>query len=352
LGNHLNEVLRSAKHVLEQQPLRNNEYHIKLGQVLWEEARFESLQNPTEPKYLAQLSDHADLTWVLQKLRYLCLNRMQHTMYKFEYLLPLRSEVEAIIIDRAMLDNVAVATWFYCLKMLEEPESPDYFNQFKAVFLNQNQLFDHEELRDLYLFALNYCIRRANAGQKDFFHDIMGFYKDGLQKGYILDNGVLSRSTYHNIVAAGLKTLEFEWVEDFIAQYKNYLERSYRDSSYSFNMARLEFARKHYDKALQLLQHSHYYDPLLNLSAKTMSLKIYYELKEHDLLQAHLEALKTYIRRKVTMGYHRTNYLNLVKYTLKLLSVNRFNKKEVEKLQQKIIAEPVLTERDWLLEQL
>ncbi len=352
LENHFNEVLRTAKQTLDQQDLRNSDYHIQLGQVLWEEARFESLRNPTESKYLEHLSDHSDLTWILQKLRFLCLNRMQHTMYKFEYILPLRSEVEVIIVQRAMLNNAAVATWYYCLKMLEEPESILFFDQFKAAYLNQNQLFDHEEIRDLYLFALNYCIRRANSGEKIFFHDIMGFYKDGLKKGYILDNGVLSRSTYHNIVAAGLQTFEFEWVEEFIANYKNYLERTYRDSSYSFNMARLEFARKRYDNALVLLQHSHYYDPLLNLAAKTMSLKIYYELGEHDLLEAHLEALKIYIRRKVTMGYHRTNYLNLVKYTLKLITINRFNKKEIENLSKKIAAEPVLTERDWLLEQL
>ncbi len=351
LENHFKESLRTAKQVLGQQPLRNSEYHSRLGQVLWEEARFESHLKPSDVTYLEQLSNNADLGWILQKLRYLCLNRMQQTMYTLDHVLPLRTEVEAIILHRDLLANTAVATWYYCLKMLEEPEAPHYFGQFKQSFLGHNQLFNDDEIRDLYLFALNYCIRRVNVGQKSFFHDIMGFYKDGLQKGYILDNGVLSRSTYHNIVAAGLQTLEFEWVEDFIVRYQNSLERTHRDSSFSFNKARLEFARKRYDNALALLQHAHYYDPLLNLTAKTMSLKIYYELGEYDLLQAHLEALKNYIRRKVTLGYHRTNYLNLVKYTQKLVTVNRFSAKDVAQLKGKIQVEPVLTEREWLLEQ-
>jgi tetratricopeptide (TPR) repeat protein len=218
--------------------------------------------------------------------------------------------------------------------------------------LEQDQIFDAEEIRDLHLFAINYCIRRVNKGQTTFFHDIMDFYKDGLAKGYLLENGVLSRFTYHNIVAAALQTSEFEWVEDFIGRYKNALERSYRDSSYSFNRARLEFKRKRYGEALALLQHSNYYDPLLSLAARTMSLKIYYELQEFNLLEAHLEALKNYIRRKTVLGYHRAHYLNLAKYTEKMISINHRDKQEVETLRQKILAEPNLTEREWLLEQL
>jgi hypothetical protein len=122
LENHFKDALRTAKQVLHAQPLRNSQYHQRLGEVFWEEARFESQQNPAEIKYLEQLSDNADLSWILQKLRFMCLNRMQHTMYKLEYLLPLRAEVEAIIQTRQLLAHTSVATWFYCLKMLEEPE--------------------------------------------------------------------------------------------------------------------------------------------------------------------------------------------------------------------------------------
>ena len=346
------EAMKTAKNALECQPLRNSDYFLRQEQLLWEEARFESLRNPTEIRYLEKLSDNADLIWATQKLRYFCLNRTQRIMYQTDSTLRLRSELETAIEHCGLLGFPAISTWYNCLKMLEEPGSEVYFTQFKQSFLEQGQLFNDDETRDLYLFALNYCIRKVNDGQRQFFHDIMDLYKDGLLKGYLFDKGVLSRYTYHNIVAAGLQTREFEWVEDFIGRYRNALERSYRDSSYSFNLARLEFTRKRYDAALSLLQHSNYYDPLLSLAAKTMSLKIYYELGEFDLLHAHLEALKNYIRRKAMLGYHRDNYLKLVRYTQKLLSINPFNKSEVRNLKQKIAGEPVLTEREWLLEQL
>jgi hypothetical protein len=352
LDAHCNQALKTARTLLSQQPLRNSDYHIWLGQLLWEEARYESAHNPTEITYLSHLSENADLVWLGQKLRYFCLQRTQRNMYKLEHSLPLRDEVETILHRYDLLGHTVIGCWYFCLKMLEEPDSVDYFNAFKMRLLAEGHCFNDDEIRDLHLFALNYCIRRVNDGQKQYFHDIMDFYKDGLHKGYLLDKGVLSRFTYHNIVAAGLQIQEFEWVESFISQYKNALERTHRESSYSFNLARLEYSRKRYDAALQLLQHSNYYDPLLGLAAKTISLKIYYELGEFDLLQAHLEALNSYIRRKAMLGYHSTNYLNIVRYTQKLISVNRFDKQEVAGLYQKIQAETVLTEKEWLLAQL
>lgn len=349
---HFEEALRTAKQTLERHPLRNGDYYGRLGQILWEEARFDQSRNRTEVKFLSQLSDYADLAWLTQKLRFLCLHRTQQILYKSGDTLQWSHELEGILSRHDLEQAPVVAIWYYCLKMLENSDSQAFFNKFKQTLLEQDRLFDADEIRDLHLFAINYCIRRVNDGHTAFFHDIMDFYKDGLAKGYLMENGVLSRFTYHNIVAAGLQTLEFEWVEDFIGRYKNALERTYRDSSYSFNLARLEFKRQRYGDALALLQHSNYYDPLLNLAARTMSLKIYWELREYDLLFSHLEAFKNYIRRKTVLGYHRANYLNLVRYTQQLMSINRFDRAEVESLKQKVLAEPVLTEREWLLEQL
>ncbi len=351
LDRHFQDALRLAKVALERQPLRNSEYYVRSGVLLWEEARFNSLRHPEDERYLQGLSDNADLVWLTQKLRYLCLHTAYSTRFNATRNLSLRKEVDAILEGHDFLDNKNISTWYFGLKMLEVPKAAEYFSRFKQDVLSFGASFDQDELRDLHLFAINYCIRRVNEGQTGFFHDIMDFYKDGLIKGHLLDNGVLSHFTYYNIVAAGLHTREYEWVEAFIPRYRNSLERSYRDSAFSFNLARLKFARKAYNEALELLQHSNYHEPLLNMAAKTMAIKIYYALGEHEVLSAHLEAFIKYIRRKPGLGYHRNNYLVLARYTQKLISLNWNDKSEVQALRQRIESEPVLTEREWLLEQ-
>ena len=68
--------------------------------------------------------------------------------------------------------------------------------------------------------------------------------------------------------------------------------------------------------ALKLLQKAEFGDLLLNLAARSLQLKIYYELQELDLLDSHLQAFRTFLRRKKELGYHRDNYLNTVRFTL------------------------------------
>jgi hypothetical protein len=345
------DALKQARQVLERQPRRNQAYVASGGALLWEEAHFHSMHGTEIEPHLLALSENADQQWLLHKLHYCCLHTSYRTRFNSENALSLRREMEMVLQQTHYTHLPAIGTWYACLNMLEHPENADFFTRFKGAILENGACFDDEELRSLHFFALNFCIRRVNVGESSYFHDIMDIYKDGLERRYLLQNDILPHITYHNIVAAGLQTQDYEFVGQFISEYRSHLERRYRDSAYSFNLARLKMARKDYDEALRLLQHANYHDPLLNMAAKTMAIKIYYALDEYEVLSAHLDAFIKYIRRKAGLGYHRNHYLQMARYTQKLMALNWNNKAEVQALREKILREPQLTEREWLLEQ-
>ena len=101
-----------------------------------------------------------------------------------------------------------------------------------------------------------------------------------------------------------------------------------------------------------MLQKAEYKDLLLNLAAKILQLKIFYELQEFDLLASHLQAIRSFIRRKKVMGYHRENYLNTVHFTQKMLEINPFDKTERAELRREIEETKAVAEKEWLLEQI
>jgi hypothetical protein len=142
---------------------------------------------------------------------------------------------------------------------------------------------------------------------------------------------------------------EYKWLEYFLHEYKDKLELPYRESMFSFCLARLEYSRNNYGEALSLLQRSDYQDILLNLSAKTVMLKIFYELGEFDLLESHLGAMRTFLRRKDIIGYHKENYKNLIRFTQKLLEVKPFDAKNKDALRRDITQTKSLAERTWLM---
>lgn len=334
---------------MAEQPLRDAKYYLGHYQLRWEQYHTATYDNPSAKLPLGEMSGEIDVFYLSTRLRLICLAAAQKGVYQAENQSVMEMEVLAMAQHERFRSVPAVAIYLHCYWMLKQPEEESHFQSFKKLLLESSPQFGNEEMRGIYLLAINYCIRRLNDGQKSYFREVLDLYKSGLATGHLLENGVLSRFTYHNIVAAGLQSGDLDWVNFFIHEYKNALERSYRESSFSFSLARLEYTRRRFDAVLELLQKANYRDPLLNLAAKTLLLKTWYELGEHDLLQSHLDAMRNYIHRKRVIGYHRSNYLNIVRFTDKLLKINWLDKKAVDALRSEMEKEEVLTEREWLV---
>lgn len=335
---------------VEAQPLRNARYHAQRYRLYWEAHQFSYPRNPTDLSRLPELLRATEVHYLVQKLHLVCLMLAHQSVYQAEA--PELVETDALVVratQSGFADLPAVAVFLNCYQMLRHPEAEQYFQGFKALLLEGQSQYDAEEMHGFYILAVNYCIRRLNAGDERFFREVLDLYKEGLSTGYLFENGQLSRFTYHNIMVAGLQSGDLDWVRFFLHEYKNRLEKPYRESSFSFSLARLEYAQQRYGPVLELLQKANYRDPLLNLAAKTLLLKTYFNTGEHDLLQSHLDAMRNYLHRKRVIGYHKTNYLNLIRYSEKILRLNALDRKSVEALRLALESEEILSEKPFLL---
>ena len=347
----LNEAFeRTRKNLeknLEAQPLRNMAYHSLRYQLHWETHQLNYVQNPTDVSGLQELSGTTDVIFLAQKLRLICLLAAHQAVYQSDMSKGWEEEIIARAERPEFTALPAIAVYLHCYRMLRYPSEEAHFQEFKSLLLNQAGYYPDEEMHGFYLLAINYCVRRLNTGGEHYFREAFDLYRAGLEERHLLEDGMVSRFTYHNVVAIGLRLGELEWVRYFINEYKNKLEKSYRESAFSYNLARLEYESGHHENVLELLQKANYRDPLLNLAAKTLLLKTYYDLSEHDLLQSHLDAMRNYIHRKRVIGYHRTNYLNIIRFAEKLMRLNTIDKKEVEALRQALEQEEVLSEKSF-----
>jgi hypothetical protein len=145
---------------------------------------------------------------------------------------------------------------------------------------------------------------------------------------------------------------EFDWTSHFIDHFQAYLEKKYQENIVDYSLAKLHFEKGAYDEAMRLLVYADFNDILLQLNAKTMLIKIYFEKEEEDALESLLDSMRTYIQRKQVMGYHKSNYLNIIKFTKKILNLHPFQKEQIQKLKEEIETISPLTEKEWLLAQL
>ncbi|MCO6490991.1 MAG: hypothetical protein J5I98_21415 [Phaeodactylibacter sp.] len=351
LPKHFRQTMRQLNRRQQEQPIRNAEYFEYEYRIQLEQYAFTASRKRTGEHNLQEISDTIDLAFVARKLRQTCFLLAHQAVYKREYDFGLLEEALRFVDKKGLLRFPTIAGYYHCYHALSGIEPERHFQEFKAILLRQSQRFPADEARDLYLLAINYCIRELNAGREGYAREGLDLYKEGFRTGMLLQEGQISRFTYRNAVAMALKEGELAWAENFIRDFRDKLPKEHQESMHSFSLARLAYVRRQYGHALEYLQRSEYQDLLLNLAAKTLMIKAFYELGEFDTLESHLDAMKVFLRRKDIIGYHRRNYRNIIRYTQKLLHLNRHDREEAEGLRKAIEGEEVLTERAWLLEQ-
>jgi len=205
----------------------------------------------------------------------------------------------------------------------------------------------------MYSFARNYCINKLNKGNPRYFNEVFELYKTMIDNKILYISNYLSPRTYTNVVQAGLRMQEFDWVEMFINNYKGHLMPSERDNATSFNLASLYFNTKDYDKALGLLNSVEFTDIMYIQGAKSMLIRIYYELEEIDSLYSLLDAYNIYLKRnKLISDYHKKINLNMVRFVKSLLKIRKGENEKAFALKLKLDETKEVAYSNWLKEKL
>jgi len=345
------QSIRKVEQLLNDAPVANADHLALVLELQLEKAHFQTRTIRAGELPLQDISNSLDTLYLAQKLRHACTQLSHQAVYKTSYDFGLLHKVLDAVAEGPYLQVPAIALYYYCYRFLTEQYSQAYFQQFRLALQQNGALFPDSELKNLYLLAINFCIRKLNTGDELFLREGWALYREGLERGFLLEHGRLSGFTFNNVAAFGIKMGAYEEVETFILKYAEHLEPVQREGFVAFNRARLEYARKHYEQALRLLQSADFKDLVNNLIAKTLLLKIYFELREFDLLDAHLENFRSFIRRREVSDYHRANYNNIIGMVRKLCALPPGNQPARQALQQEIKNTEILTEREWLLQQ-
>ncbi len=348
-----------ATHLLEKQPLRNANYYENYYDIEVERYIEKRNLSRTSDYNFQMLINNFDIYVIAEKLKQGCILISHEQVNNVDYNYGIFDIVLEHVEKNKLLDVPVIAIYYYIFNTFKHAEKEENFEKLVALIKQNLHLFPKLEARDILIYANNYCIKMNNMGKEGYARKSFDINKIGIETGAFLEKGFLSRFTYKNIVTVGIRLKEYKWTEKFIEDYKDLLEEKYQESSYSYNKAFLEYERKKYDIAITLLQKADYDDLLLNLSAKNILMKIYYELEYIEPLEYLLGSIVALLKRKKLEQIYKNNYLNICKLTRRLISLKTMtssqrsyiNKKK--EVTAKIIKETnPCFEKKWLLEQL
>lgn len=346
------QQLKKAVDSLNSKTHRSGEYYLESFHLEAEQMEQTGTQHRIGSNNLQQVSNSLSHFFMLNTLHYACVHLSHQNLRKSECKIIMLEAVLAEIEASDYSNNPAIMVYYYTYKALQEPEQESYFRALKFYLLNNAASFSIKEYKNLFLQALNYCIKRLNIGGETYIREAFELYRYGLDQKVLFDGGLLSSFTYKNIVALGLRLGEFAWASQFIPNYAKHLDKSNRDSYVHYNTARLYFAQGNYKASLSLLAQTEYDDVFMNMDAKVIQLKIYYEEQEYEVLDSLLQSFTVFLQRKNIIGYHKEHYKNVIFFIKKLLLLRRNNEEAKQQLREQISTTKPLGERPWLLKQL
>jgi len=346
------QSLQKAKKELNKHQPADEQYHYHQYELEVLKFDLEGTQNRTRATNITEITKHASLFFMITTLRHAYTARSHQSLKKADYRVPLLESVLKEVEENDYKLYPILMIYYHGYQTLNRPAEESHFQALNYYLEEQQNILGAKEQREILLMALNYAIKQINTGSQFYMQEAFRLYKKGLEENLLIEQDEMSHFAYKNIVSLGIILKEYTWLDTFIPTYALKLKGDSKNNYRDYSLARLTFARGNFDQTMQLLTQADYDDILLNIGAKVLLLKLYYQQKYWDALEALLESFRIFLNRKKELSYHKEHYTNLIVLVKKILSMPTFDQQAREKMSAQIELTHPLAEREWLLAQM
>jgi hypothetical protein len=180
--------LKSAFTEHHKNDVRNATWHFQNYQLLLEEYEYQHRRSREADLKLQEISDELNAFYIAEMLRQACAMRAHEAVTQRHYTQPFLAEALRQVESGLYKNTPSVKAYFLAYKILNDASAP-HFQEFKLFLADNRAKFPLDEVRDFYLLAINFCIRRSNAGAPEYINEALDLYKDGLETRILLENG-------------------------------------------------------------------------------------------------------------------------------------------------------------------
>lgn len=348
LDKHFSYCLNKTRELLDERRDSSSDYYYHASRIAELASSYDLIQGNRKSSVNFQLAaDYLDELYFLNKLRLSCEMLNRQKVFSVEYDLRFLEEVTGYLSQRREQPPL-IDLFLHTYRTMENPDNEPYFEQLMQLLSRYGGQIDQKELRILYLYAINYSVRNISRGRREYISKALDLYLEGLRSRALFENEFLTHSTFTNVIKLALMLNRYDWIENFIEEYSQFLSPASREDALHYNLAELYYHRGDYDSVRDHLNQLQISDMQYHLGSRVVLIKTYYALDEIESLLSLLASFSVYLRRhKKISAPIKKRYLNFCNLLHRLL---RRDPRKQEAIRQQIQTIQPLAERSWLQE--
>lgn len=348
LSKHVKGAMRTARASAEAVEGRSPEAYyqsFRLGMV----SEDLQLQGAGHGAQLRSIHNNLDRFYMSAKLRQACAILSRRNLYQNEFE-PAMLEEWVAMLDQLQVKTPLVELYRLALDTLMHPASETAYPLFYAALEEHDQKVTKEIAVELHILARNYCIKRMNQGDTGYVKQLFDLYDLALERGYLVGkDGKMKASAFKNVVTTGLKLRAFDRIALFIDDFGHFLPEEHQQGYLVFCKGLLQFHMRQFREAVRMIRRVEFDNFFIEMDARILLIKCWYELQEFDLMEATLKSTRKFLGRNRLIAYHRKNYGNTLRLIERLLHVQHRSPAEIAVFRKKVEAVEPISERSWIL---
>lgn len=364
----LERQYRKMEKKLKKQPL-STEKSMEELQLRWLYAEARVRVRETQSLWKEDLRDlhaHLDGYYILQKLKLVSASANLRLIYNQDAEDPAKVFWNQLNSSGQADKLTPLARAYYLIvEMIREDRDVAAFEELTQLLARNSEGFEAGEARELYGYAINFCIRKQNEGLLEYRNHTASLYRDLLEKGLLLENGKLVPAQMKNLVIIHCQLGQLEWVQQFIEEYRDLLPEEASEYAVVYNEAVLAFYQQDYGRAIPKLKEvilKLKEDVFYELDARVYLWRSYFEHLDHlsmeevDEMYRLYDAFRIYIDRNDRISLaHKQQYRNFIrefKRFMVILSKEPVAVEDLSILRDEIAEMPFMANKGWFQQKL
>jgi len=284
------------------------------------------------------------------KLRYSAEMMTRELNYSDDHSIALLPEVLKEIRKPKYKQNKLFQIYELAIELFYDEKDGTYDKLEKLIYEHLH-LGSEPEKNVLLNFLLTHAGKKLTEGKERYRQKIFDWYVYKIDNKLILEEGCIPAPHFLNIMYLATALREVEWLENFIANYIQFLNDDVRENTTLLAKAYLHFAKKEYKKSLRTLMQTRGGDHTYPLNARTLSIQCYYELKDIELLTIECNNFSRYINRNDNIGDNiKKSAKDFIRFVRLLTEVPYKKDITKEKLNEKLNKAKGIRSKSWLNE--